>query len=67
MSDKNVDLEFEALLRASAQVAADYDSNLLADISTPDIVTGKQDRVGRTSGGSVMALAVLQSSYVRNR
>ena len=62
MSDKNVDLEFEALLRASAQVAADYDSNLLADISTPDQVA-ERAALRRIAGFSTQLQDISDAEY----
>jgi GTPase len=62
LSDKNVDLEFEALLRASAQVAADYDSNLLADISTPDQVA-ERAALRRIAGFSTQLQDISDAEY----
>ncbi len=56
------DLEFEALLKASAQVAADYDSNLLADISTPDQVA-ERAALRRIAGFSTQLQDISDAEY----
>lgn len=59
MNDK--DLEFEALLRASAQVASDYDSDL-ANIETPDVVA-ERAALRRIAGFSTQLQDISDAEY----
>jgi GTP-binding protein HflX len=61
-SDLNSELEFEELLRASAQVASDYDAELLADITTPDQVA-ERAALRRIAGFSTQLQDISDAEY----
>lgn len=58
----DTDLEFEALLRASAQVASDYDANQLSDINTPDQVA-ERAALRRIAGFSTQLQDISDAEY----
>ncbi len=60
MNDK--DLDFEELLKASAKVAADYDADLIADITTPDQVA-ERAALRRIAGFSTQLQDISDAEY----
>lgn len=60
MNDK--DLDFEELLEASAKVAADYDADLIADITTPDQVA-ERAALRRIAGFSTQLQDISDAEY----